>query len=138
MVDDRWFSQIESRIFTLVSYRVRKALEDDFPSIKCTTEGQSTSKPYFPTWYLHELQPLEVGQDLENTTVNAVMETIEIVVYAKTKSDASKIMTETIIQMKALAFIITMMPITSSDGNVYSSVARFRRLIGSGDVDIVQ
>lgn len=137
MANERWFAQLESRIFTLVSYRVKKALKDQYPSIKCTMEGESTSKPYFPTWYFHELQPAETGQDLTNNTVNAVIETIEIVVYAKARDDAKNIMTETIYQMKQIGFNITMMPVPLSDGNVYSSTARFRRIVGAGDTDLV-
>lgn len=137
MADERWFTQLESRLFTLVSYRVKKALADKYTKIKFTTDDQSNGTPIFPTWYFHELQPVETGQGLENSTINAVIETIEVIVHAKSKDSAKEIMAETVYQMKQLRFNVTMMPIVTSDSNIYSSVARFRRLIGAGDTDIV-
>lgn len=137
MADDKWFSQLESRIFTLVSYRVKKALSTKYPKIKYTAEGQSDSSPHFPTWYMHEIQNVETGQDLENSEINAVMQSIEIIVYAKDKKEAKEIMTESVVQMKALRYNVVAMPIITTDGNVYSNIARFRRIIGAGDSDIV-
>ena len=133
-----WFSEIESKVFTLASYRLKRALRDKISAtIKCTTDGASDSKPYFPTWYLHELSPVETGQDVTNDFVNAVIETIEVQVYAKSKEDCSLIMTETVVQMKVLKFNVTAMPIITSDTNVFTGVARFRRVVGAGDTDLI-
>lgn len=132
---DNWFSQIESRIFTLVTTRMKRNLPNF--KLRCTTDGQSNGPSYFPTVYIHELQPIEAGQDLTNRTVNALIYTMQIEVFAKSKSDAKTIMSEAVLQMKALSFDVSAFPVEMSDGNVVQSVARFRRVIGGGDTDIV-
>lgn len=135
MPDERWFTQIESRIFTVVSNRMKKALPNF--NLKCTTDGQADGPAYFPTVYFHELQPYEIGKDLTNKTVNALVYTMQIDVYAKNKKDAKTIINEAVMQMKALSFDVTTFPVELSDGNVVQDTARFRRIIGGGDTDIV-
>ncbi len=136
-MDNAWFASVEAKIFNIVSYRLKKALKMSDKDIKCTTDGQSNSTAVFPTFYLHELSPIESGQDLDNKTINAITETIEIIVYTKNRQQCKKIVNEAVVQMKALGFDITMMPIITTDQNVYDGVARFRRIIGSGDTDLV-
>lgn len=136
-MDNAWFASVEAKIFNIVSYRLKRALNMSDRDIKCTTDGQSNSTAVFPTFYLHELSPVEFGQDITNKTINAITETIEIIVYTKNRQQCKKIINEAVVQMKALGFDITMMPIITTDDNVYSGVARFRRIIGSGDADLV-
>lgn len=136
-MDNAWFASVEAKIFNIVSYRLKRALNMSDKDIKCTTDGQSNSTAVFPTFYLHELSPVEFGQDIANKTINAITETIEIIVYTKNRQQCKKIINEAVVQMKALGFDVTMMPIITTDDNVYSGVARFRRIIGSGDTDLV-
>lgn len=136
-MDNAWFTSLEAKIFNIVSYRLKKALKMSDKDIKCTTDGQSNSTAVFPTFYLHELSPVETGNDLENKTINALTETIEIIVYTKNRQQCKKIINEAVLQMKAISFDVTMMPIVTTDDNVYSGVARFRRIVGSGDTDLV-
>lgn len=136
-MDNAWFASVEAKIFNIVSYRLKRALNMSDKDIKCTTDGQSNSTAVFPTFYLHELSPVEFGQDITNKTINAITETIEIIVYTKNRQQCKKIINEAVVQMKALGFDVTMMPIITTDDNVYSGVARFRRIVGSGDADLV-
>jgi hypothetical protein len=64
-------------------------------------------------------------------------ETIEVIVYTKNRQQCKTIINEAVVQMKAISFDVTMMPIITTDDNVYSGVARFRRIVGSGDTDLV-
>lgn len=138
MPNETWFSEIESKVFSTVSYRLKRELRGKLSgTLKCTTDGASDSAPYFPTWYLHELEPMETGQDLTNVTVNAVIEVIEVQAYTKSKSECQLIMDETVVQMKALRFNVSMMPLVTSNTNVFTGVARFRRIVGGGDSDII-
>lgn len=136
-MDNAWFASLEAKIFNIVSYRLKKALGMSDKDIKCTTDGQSSTTAVFPTFYLHELSPMEEGNDIENKTINAVTETIEIIVYTKNRQQCKKIINEAVLQMKGISFDVTMMPIITTDDNVYSGVARFRRIVGSGDTDLV-
>lgn len=133
-MDEAWFSKIESRIYTIFKKRMR----DNFPTISFTTEQEKVVESKFPMVYLHELEQLEQGNDLENITVNAVLSTIQIQVFTKTAAENKRIMTEAVLQMKRLAFNVVAMPIYDSkdDKTLHFSVARFRRMIGSGDSNI--
>lgn len=134
-----WYMEILDNVFSYLEY----TLEEKGVDIYCTTEMGKTSvdedgKPnLFPTMYIHELQPIERGQDLTNTSVNAVLSTMEIQIYTKTKSECKTycgLVTEC---MKELNFNITMMPVITYGDDYYVGIARYRRLVGSGDTTIV-
>lgn len=138
MASDRWYEKLESNIYTLVSYRTKRELDGKTSkAIKFTNVGSSEANPYFPTCYMHELQPIESGQDVTGDSINAVVETMECVVYARDKAECRLILNEVVHQMKQLRFAVNAMPIISTDSNIHSGVARFRRLIGASDSDIV-
>ena len=138
MSDERWYEQVESRILTLVRYRMQKALTGKTSkTIKFTTESESNDSPYFPTCYIHGLQPMETGGDLEGTTINAIISTMEVQVFCRDRQECWLIINEAVYQMKKLAFTVTAMPIVTTPNGVAQGVARFRRVIGAGDTDIV-
>ena len=138
MVDERWYEKLESAIYTLVSYRTKRELEDKTSKpIKFTSVGENDASPYFPTAYLHELQPAEFGGDIEGRTINAVLETMECIVYARDKTECKLILNEVVYQMKQLYFNTTAMPIISTSDNIHNGVARFRRLVGADDNDLL-
>lgn len=134
-MDGAWFSKIESRIFTIVKNRMR----GEFPNLKFTTSKENVEKAKFPMLYLCELEQVETGNDLHNVDVNAILSTIQIQVFSKTAVENKSIMTEAVLQMKKLAFNVVAMPIYTSenDKTIFLSVARFRRVIGGGDRDLV-
>lgn len=133
MANDNWFSEIESKVFTQLEYMLASRKDAPFPKLKCTTVSQNEIT-YFPTLYLHELQPIEEGMDLTNKTVNAVLSTIEIQVWTNTNElDCKNILTAAILEMKRLGFNVTMFPSITTDSKIRWGVARFRRMIGSCD-----
>lgn len=137
-MNERWYEQVESRVLTLVRYRMQKALQGKTSkTIKFTTDGESDASPYFPTCYIHALQSVEIGGDLEGKTINAILETIEVQTYCRDRQECILIMNEAVYQMKQLAFEAMAMPIVSTTSGVATGVARFRRTIGGGDIDIV-
>ena len=134
---EAWFSKIESWLFTTIKKRMRQNVE--FRDVYFTTANEKVEKAKFPVLYFHELEQLEQGRDLDNTTVNAVLSTIEIQVFSKTAAENKSIMTDAVLQMKRLRYNVTAMPIYTSaeDKTIFLSVARFQRVIGGGDADIV-
>ncbi len=137
-MSDRWYEQVESRVLTLVRYRMQRALQGKTSkTIKFTSDGESDAAPYFPTCYIHALQAMETGGDLEGKTINAILETIEVQTYCRDRQECILIMNEAVYQMKQLAFEAMAMPIVSTSSGVATGVARFRRTIGGGDIDIV-
>lgn len=125
-----WYSEIESKIFTLVEYEMKKK----YPDLNCTTVSKDDNPAQFPTLYLHEIQPVEVGNDLDNADVNAIMETIEIQVWTNSNEYTCRnIISDAISVMKTMRFNITMLPNVQTVNNTQYAIARFRRVIGSED-----
>lgn len=132
-MNEDWFAQIESKVFTQVSYMLTEREDAPFPNMKCTTVSQNTVVN-FPTMYLHELQPVEAGNDLDNTTVNAVLSTMEVMVWSnESEKHCKDIMAAVILEMKKLRYNVTMFPVVQTDSKIAKGVARFRRMIGAGD-----
>lgn len=128
-----WFAELEEQIFTQVDYMLTLKPDAPFPNLTCTTANQN-SKTVFPTLYLHELEPVEAGQDLNNQSVNAVVETIEIQVWTnETEEICREILSAAITEMKRMRFNVTGFPNVHTDNKIALGIARFRRLIGQGD-----
>ena len=129
-MNNNWYMQIQSKVFTQVEYMMKKK----YPSLNCTTKNENGMPAKFPTLYLHELAPVEQGQDLTNETVNAVLSTIEIQVWTNTtETDCRKIIAEAVSQMKALQFNVPSMPVIEVSDKISWGVIRCRRMIGNGD-----
>lgn len=141
MVSDTWFSEIESTIFTHLEYRLVERFNAPFPQLKCTTSSQNetiSNIADFPTLYVHMLPPVETGNDLLNEDVIALRVTFELQIYSdKSESECVKIMNQCILEMKKLHFNITMFPDPQTINKKYLAIARFTRLVASGDQDIV-
>lgn len=129
----KWWSEIESKYRSYFMTRMRKALPDykfNFP-----TEADNSTPTRFPTVYFHEIAQSETGGDLENSGINAVMETIEIqVVTEDTLAENKDITATAAVLMKQLRFSATSLPVYLKEGeNLRRSVARYRRIIGADD-----
>ena len=127
---DNWFSKVQSKVFTQVSYMLKKT----YTKLNCTTSNESETPSKFPTLYLHELAPLEVGQDLTNESINAIKCTMEIQVWTNTtETDCRNILTDATLEMKRLNFNITAMPIVQTTDKISWGVIRCTRIIGNSD-----
>lgn len=130
---DNWFAEIEAKVFTQIEYMLALKTDAPYPDLKCTTVSQNTVVN-FPTLYLHELQAVEAGNDLYNSTVNAVISTIEIQVWSNENEKKCKdILSTAIVEMKKLRYNVIMFPDVVTDRNIAWGVARFRRMVGSDD-----
>lgn len=109
-------------------------LRKKYPDLKCTTKNENGLPAEFPTLFLHELTPVESGQDLENVGVNAVLATIEIQVWTNTtEMDCRQIIADATTEMKALQFNIIAMPVIEMKDKIAWGVIRCRRMIGAND-----
>lgn len=143
MATDIWYSEIESTIFTHLQYVLIEADNAPFPELNCTTSSKSESLENvsdFPNLYVHLLPLSEMGNDLTNETVNAVRATFELQLYSdKSENECREIMTACIQEMKKLHFNVSMFPDPQTAAEKkYFAIARFTRVIGAGDSDIVQ
>ena len=112
-------------------------LKKKYPKINCTTTNESETPAKFPTLYLHELAPLEVGQDLTNESVNAIRCTIEIQVWTSggttPEKDCQNILSDAVIEMKRFNFNISAMPMVQTTDKISWGVIRCTRIIGAND-----
>lgn len=130
---DNWFSDLEEKIFTQLDYMLTGKSDAPYPNLICTTANQN-NVTVFPTLYLHELAPVETGNDLDNQTINAVIETIEIQVWTNgTEEDCRKLISAAVLEMKRMRFNVTGFPDVQTDNKVAFGIARFRRVFGKGD-----
>lgn len=128
---NEWYDLLESKIYTKVSKGIEREVEGD---VFCTTDEVNVADTEFPCVYIHELEGLERWQDLTNTTINGVLYSMQIDVFATSKAEAKRIMRFAVGEMKALMFNITSMPLTvQENADIFHTVARFRRVFGNGD-----
>lgn len=135
-MSDAWFSKIQSTVFTQVQYMLVKA----FPDLKgnCRTTSEVITPAKFPTMYLHETQE-EVGQDLTNETVNAVLSTIYIRVWTNTtEKDCRDILSEATKELKRFKYNVKNLPTAQLSDKIAYGEIMARRIVGSGDSDIVK
>ena len=129
-----WYAEIESTIFTIVQYNLKTRKDAPYPNLTCTTASTSESPSKFPTLYLHELNPLERDQDLENTEINSILHSVEIQVFSnKSEAEVRNIMAAAVKEMKKLRYTVTLFPDPTTTNKISSAVARFRRSIARDD-----
>lgn len=138
-----WYANIGNTIYSYVKHVMTNVKGWGQKKLYCTPDlgltavDEDGTPKNFPTLYIHELTPVEKGNDLTNETVNAVMCSIELIAYAKTKDECLELISDATECMKALRFNATMIPLTELTGDYFTSIARFRRMVGSGDKDLV-
>ena len=130
---DNWFSETENTVLTRLDYMLAQRTDAPYPSLVVTSANQNQVTA-FPTLYIHELEPVETGQDLVNQSINAVISTFEAQVWTnETEIECRKILADVISEMKGMRFNVTAFPNVQTDNKIAWGVARFRRMIGSGD-----
>lgn len=131
-----WTSKISPIVFTEVKTKGNKALQTDYPDIRFTTSNRAPTTAKFPTVYIHELPGVEQGSTLEGTSINAVLSSFQIDVTDNVSQNrVNEVMSEVVSIMKSMRFQVISMPEFQNTDDVYRATARFRRMIGAGDID---
>ena len=122
-----------------ILYIVFNRIKDDeeiqkMEELYLTTSMVSSTKPKFPTLLLQQLETPEIGQDLDNTTVNAVNAgfQIDVVDNQKTRERVNKIVSIVQRILKSMRFNVTRQPDMDTQDEK-RSVIRATRIIASGD-----
>lgn len=127
--------QIESMIFSRIKAQFSERIKKKYPDLNFTTSNQSQTKPKFPTVYVHLMPSVEQGETLSGTDINAALVSFQIeVTDNQSQQRAGEVMWEVVRIMKTMRFSVTAMPEFANSNGTYRSVARFRRMIGAGDI----
>lgn len=136
-VDNTWTFKIESKIYTILETRLRKALSSTYPDLLITQQQKLNDTPHFPTIYIQMLNSPEIGADLEGSTVNAMMVTFEThITVNKTQGlgGCRKVAGCVLDNFKKLRFnVASRGEITRETSDNYIIISRFRRVIGANE-----
>lgn len=119
-----WEDSLLDKVFT----RVKRKIDAD-----CSTENENVTPSVFPSVYIQELAPLEVGQDLDNLDTPFVLYTIQVKVWDKSENGCKEIAYQVKDAMKEMRFNVIAFPDIQTQDNISFALMRFRRLIGDGD-----
>lgn len=132
-----WVYTIETKVFTIIKTRLNTALSSTYPKLLVTQQQKLNDEPQFPTVYIKMLDSPEIGSDLENTTINAMLATFEvhtIVSKAQGLSGLRKVQGAVTDNFKKLRFnMVSRGEFTRETDDTYTSISRFRRVIGGNE-----
>lgn len=138
MASATWWDEIDSYLYTYLTVKLKSALLSEFPKLYVTNSPKTDAAAMFPTVHIHTLESSEMGDDLDNTEIHAMLKSFQIDVLSNSSlADSKKVMREVISLMKAKRFSIIGFPIYSVENNVYTGICRFQRMIGASDSEIV-
>lgn len=137
MADNDWVYSIESKIYTIVKTRLNNALLTTYPNMRVTQQYKISDEPKFPTVYIKMLDSPEIGSDLDNQTVNAMLVTFEVHTIVSKEQGLSglrNVQSAVTDNFKKLRFnIVTRGEFTRETNDTYTSISRFRRVIGGNE-----
>ena len=125
---------IETIVYSRVKAILTSKLRSKYSDISFTTNDKITGNAKFPNVYVHSVGSLETGNDFDNSSINGVLETLQIeTTDNESQTIAKDVMNEVVKVMKGMRFTVIAMPETQHSNNIYRCVARFRRTIGNDD-----
>lgn len=134
MIDNSWCFDLEPLLFTKVKAEGTKLLKTKFPKIVFTNTDVNKGTPIYPCVYIHTISGFETGNDIENSTVNAVNYSMQVdVVTDSSQSDCRYISGVIGTVFRSLGFTISTFPISDNGSAYYRYVMRVQRVIGHGD-----
>lgn len=126
---------IETIVFSRIKAILTSKLKTKYPNISFTTSDKVSGEPKFPTVYVHMVGSQEIGEDLENNTINGVLATFQIeTTDNESQTKAKDVMNEVVGVMKGMRFSAIVMPESQNTDTTKRCVARFRRTIGNLDI----
>lgn len=125
---------LETRVYSRINNKIKSKLKSKYPELTVVNTDKKPDVAKYPMVYVHELESQEIGNDLENTTINGVLSSFQISVYSNSSQDVTKeVMNEVCMIMKSMRYSIVGMPFNNNSDGIYQRVARFRRPVGDGD-----
>ena len=133
-MESEWYLDIESKIFTTISYMLSERENAPFPDLKCTATSENVTPSHFPTLYLWHTYKGD-GYDLEGTEIGGIDSTINIKVWTNTSErECATILAEAEKVMRTIfRYRCGKMPTATITNNLASGQIVCNRVIGSGD-----
>ena len=131
-----WTKNIFTSVYSRVSANGRIRLVSKYPKINFTNSTPKSNITSFPTVVISDLDGNDTGRTLEGNDVNATFSNIEIQVTTNTsQEDANYIADVCYDLITTMRYGATLRPSPNSiKDNEYRNVARYRRLVGKGDI----
>lgn len=129
-----WFSRITTTVFTRIKNSVSKKLKSTYPDLNFTTSDKSSTEPKFPTVYIKRMPGMEKGQDLDGSTVNAMLVTFQLEVTDNiSDTRALEVADECCAVMKSMRFQLVGEPVPDNSNGKFRNIARYQRIVGYND-----
>lgn len=131
-----WTDNLLTQVFSRIKYdKEMLELQKTYPDFTLTTSAISSTSPKFPTLLLQMLESPEVGQDLDNNTINGINAgfQIDVVDNKKDRARLNEIMGEVKRIMKSMRFNLRDAPNMDTQDEK-RSIIRANRIIGQGDI----
>lgn len=126
---------IETQVFSLIKAKFSAKIKAKYKDLNFTTSDRSSTKPKFPTVYVHFMESPEIGSTLEGTEIPGINATFQIdVTDNQSQARADEVAKEILRIMKSMRFKPVGMPFHDNSGDTYRTVSRYRRPIGEGDI----
>lgn len=127
--------RLESQVFSRIKYGFSKSIKEKYPDLNFTTEDQSSTKPKFPTVYIHLMPSNSIGDTLEGEKVEGVGTSFQVdVTDNQSNSRAGEVANEVQRIMVSMGFKPRPIPYFDNTDSTHRSVARYYRGIGDDDV----
>ena len=137
MADNDWVYSVESKIYTIVKTRLENSLKTTYPSMVITQQQRLNDDTSLPSVFIKMLDSPEVGADLNNLTVNAMLVTFETHITVSKDMGLTglrKIASAVLDNFKKLRFNVGMRgEITRETTDTYTIISRFNRVIGGNE-----
>lgn len=131
-----WIDKIKTQVLSRLKYdEEMQGLQKKYPDFTLVTLPVSSTDPTFPTLLLQQLETPEVGQDLDNVSVNGINAGFQIDVTDNTRDNrvrVEEIISAAYAVMKSMRFNVRRMPDQDTQDEKRSTL-RATRIIGSGD-----
>lgn len=126
---------LESQIFSRVKAYFSERIKKKYPDLSFTTVDKSSTKPKFPTVYIHMLSSPESGSDTEGDNVNAIYAAFQVdITDNQSQSRADEVSKEVLRIMKVMRFQALGMPFHDNTGDTFRTASRYRRMIADNDI----
>ena len=127
---------VRTLVNSRLSQRLRKDADAPYSAKTLNMTSTRNGTPAkFPTLNVDSLGEPSAADDLEHKTQNAIISTIELKAYTNTSlTDARTLMDKAGDVMLSMGYSLIFGPEDISNGQKNIIVARFRRVVGGGDI----